>query len=119
MGGFLEHILFGPGLAALGMGRKQSWTRFLVYLYALELSRRPRLRQGHAALGCIALRAGLASALLLLAGCGGVERMYDSQLTTATPVDWWHQLEGGTIAEQRPPPPGLGQPYPNLDQVPE
>ena len=55
---------------------------------------------------------------LVLSGCGGVERLYNSQLTDATPVDWWHQFEGGTIAQQRPPPPGLGQPYPNLDQVP-
>ncbi len=63
----------------------------------------------------------LAAALLLsapLGGCQRVERIYDSQLTSETPADWWHQLEGGAIAEDRPPPPGASAPYPNLDQVP-
>ncbi|MBV9750859.1 MAG: hypothetical protein JO157_18790 [Acetobacteraceae bacterium] len=63
----------------------------------------------------------LAPALLLfapLAGCQRVEQLYNSKLTADTPVDWWHQLEGGAIAEDRPPPPGASAPYPNLDQVP-
>ncbi len=63
----------------------------------------------------------LAPALLLfapLAGCQRVEQLYDSKLTADTPADWWHQLEGGAIAEDRPPPPGASAPYPNLDQVP-
>lgn len=63
----------------------------------------------------------LAAALLLsapLGGCQSVERLYDSQISADTPFDWWHQLEGGTIAEDRPPPPGAAAPYPNLDQVP-
>jgi hypothetical protein len=63
----------------------------------------------------------LAAALLLsapLGGCQRVERLYDSKLTGDTPFDWWHQLEGGVIAEDRPPPPGAAAPYPNLDQVP-
>jgi outer membrane protein OmpA-like peptidoglycan-associated protein len=34
------------------------------------------------------------------------------------PVSWWHGLQGGKIAEQRPPPPGADQPYPNLATVP-
>jgi outer membrane protein OmpA-like peptidoglycan-associated protein len=34
------------------------------------------------------------------------------------PVTWWHNLQGGAIAEQRPPPPGADQPYPNLATVP-
>jgi outer membrane protein OmpA-like peptidoglycan-associated protein len=34
------------------------------------------------------------------------------------PVSWWHDLQGGKIAEQRPPPPGADQPYPNLATVP-
>jgi len=65
--------------------------------------------------------AALVAALLLsplLAGCQRVERLYDSRLTADTPLDWWHQLEGGVIAEERPPPPGVGAPYPNLSQVP-
>jgi outer membrane protein OmpA-like peptidoglycan-associated protein len=34
------------------------------------------------------------------------------------PVDWWHDLEGGKIAEERPPPPNADAPYPNLSTVP-
>lgn len=34
------------------------------------------------------------------------------------PVTWWHDLQGGKIAEERPPPPGADQPYPNLASVP-
>ncbi len=34
------------------------------------------------------------------------------------PVEWWRGLQGGAIAEQRPPPPGADQPYPNLASVP-
>jgi len=49
--------------------------------------------------------------LALVCGC--------SQLPgSENPVDWWHRLEGGVIAEQRPPPPGADQPYPNLATVP-
>lgn len=65
-------------------------------------------RQAAAALCCLAL----------LAGCGQVEQFYDSKLSLDTPIDWWHQLQGGEIAEQRPPPPGVADPYPNLGQIP-
>ena len=34
------------------------------------------------------------------------------------PVDLFHDLQGGEIASQRPPPPGAGQPYPKLGSVP-
>jgi outer membrane protein OmpA-like peptidoglycan-associated protein len=34
------------------------------------------------------------------------------------PVNWWHRQEGGKIAEQRPPPPGADQPFPNMATVP-
>lgn len=34
------------------------------------------------------------------------------------PANWWHDLEGGEIAKQRPAPPGADQPYPNLATVP-
>ncbi|MGH7160836.1 MAG: hypothetical protein ACREFS_12245 [Acetobacteraceae bacterium] len=34
------------------------------------------------------------------------------------PVSWWHGLEGGPIAGQRPPPPRAAAPYPNLANVP-
>ena len=35
-----------------------------------------------------------------------------------SPVDWWHNLEGGKIADARPPPPNADAPYPNLGSVP-
>ncbi len=44
--------------------------------------------------------------------------MSDSKLTLDTPIGWWHDLQGGKIAEVRPPPPGVTDPYPNLSQVP-
>jgi outer membrane protein OmpA-like peptidoglycan-associated protein len=39
-------------------------------------------------------------------------------MPSMNPVDWWHNLEGGKIAEQRPPPPGATDAYPNLASVP-
>ena len=63
--------------------------------------------------------------LLLLPACsatgsltGAVERLSNSKLTQEGPLDWWHDLQGGRIAEGRPPPPGATDPYPNLSQVP-
>lgn len=55
----------------------------------------------------------------MLAGCtNDIERFYDSKLSLDQPVDWWHQLQGGPIANERPPPPGITDPYPNLARVP-
>jgi len=48
---------------------------------------------------------------VLLTGCG-------STPSSMNPISWWHDLQGGKIAEQRPPPPGADQPYPNLATVP-
>ena len=48
---------------------------------------------------------------LLLAGCSSLP-------ASMNPVSWWHDLQGGKIAEERPPPPGADQPYPNLASVP-
>jgi len=58
---------------------------------------------------------GLAPALALalvpvLAGC--------SQNPVQTPVAWWHDLQGGAIAADRPPPPGADQPYPHIYSIP-
>lgn len=47
-----------------------------------------------------------------------VERLYDSQLTPDRPVDWWHQLQGGPVAADRPPPPGIDDPYPTFAKIP-
>ena len=61
----------------------------------------------------------LSCCLVLLGGCSGsVEEFYDSKLSLDNPVDWWHQLQGGPIANERPPPPGITDPYPNLARVP-
>lgn len=52
-------------------------------------------------------------AALATAGCGG-----GSGATVGTPVSWWHDLQGGAIAANRPPPPGADQPYPHLGTIP-
>ena len=49
-------------------------------------------------------------AVLALAGCGST--------ALRNPVQWWHEREGGAIARQRPPPPNIDAPYPNLGSVP-
>ncbi|MCQ8240844.1 OmpA family protein [Rhizosaccharibacter radicis] len=49
--------------------------------------------------------------LLCVAGCGRHDAV-------DTPVSWWHQLQGGAIAEQRPPPPGVNDPYPKIGTTP-
>jgi outer membrane protein OmpA-like peptidoglycan-associated protein len=56
-----------------------------------------------------ALLAGLAT-FLALAAC--------STGSGAGPVEWWHDLQGGTIAATRPPPPGADLPYPHLGTIP-
>ena len=58
-------------------------------------------------------RAGCRMAVpLLLAACSSFSQ------SSMNPVNWWHHLEGGEIAKQRPPPPGTNQPFPNLASVP-
>jgi outer membrane protein OmpA-like peptidoglycan-associated protein len=64
------------------------------------------------------VRITLLSVALLAPACGGIEQANDSKLTLDTPIGWWHDLQGGKIAEVRPPPPGVTDPYPNLGQVP-
>ena len=64
----------------------------------------------------------LLGCLLGFAGCERVgdriSEIYDSKLPLDEPVDWWHQLQGGVIAQERPPPPGITDPYPNFSAVP-
>ncbi|WP_419729746.1 OmpA family protein [Lichenicola sp.] len=50
-------------------------------------------------------------ALGLVGGCA-------HQDPVDTPLNWWHQLEGGAIAQQRPPPPGVDDPYPKIGTTP-
>jgi outer membrane protein OmpA-like peptidoglycan-associated protein len=47
--------------------------------------------------------------VLALAGCDDID---------AQPIQWWHNLQGGAIAQQRPPPPGGADPWPNLGPIP-
>jgi len=53
-------------------------------------------------------QAGGALMILALAGCS----------SSLNPVNWWHGLQGGRIAEERPAPPNADAPYPNLSTVP-
>jgi outer membrane protein OmpA-like peptidoglycan-associated protein len=55
------------------------------------------------------LRISAGLALLALASCAQ---------PSLNPADWYHALEGGVVAEQRPPPPRVDAPYPNLGSVP-
>ncbi len=57
-------------------------------------------------------------ALVLLPGCESVEQFYSTRLPVGGAIDWWHGLQGGVIAQQRPPPPGASEPFPNLATVP-
>ena len=65
--------------------------------------------QGHKRLGRCAPLVPPALALLL-AGCSTLEAL--------NPVNIYHRLEGGRIAEERPPPPGSDATAPNLSTVP-
>jgi hypothetical protein len=54
--------------------------------------------------------AGL-SLLLVLSGCSDVPDQIN-------PVSWWHHLEGGAIAQGRPPPPNANAPFPKIANQP-
>ncbi len=58
-----------------------------------------------------AARVTVLALLAPLSGCGHRD-------VVDTPVAWWHQLEGGAIAQQRPPPPGVDDPYPKIGTTP-
>ncbi len=72
---------------------------------------RKRGKRDGCRLGWRAVQAAAGVALLLTGGCGGGD-------SDAGPVEWWHQLEGGPIADARPPPPNADQPYPDLGHIP-
>ena len=63
-------------------------------------------------------RISLLLVTILISACTKTMQPSDSKLTLDTPIGWWHDLQGGKIAEVRPPPPGVDDPYPNLGQVP-
>jgi hypothetical protein len=49
--------------------------------------------------------------LLMLGGCSDVPDRIN-------PVSWWHHLEGGEIAQDRPPPPNPNAPFPKIAAQP-
>ncbi len=55
--------------------------------------------------GRVPLGLGAGALALLLAGCSDVPNRIN-------PVSWWHSLEGGAIAQNRPPPPNPNAPFP-------
>ncbi len=55
--------------------------------------------------------------LLLLASLPALS-MAGCSRPAIDPVSWWRDLEGGKIAEERPAPPKVDAPYPNLADVP-
>ena len=58
--------------------------------------------------------AGLWLGLGLLLALGGCSDVPDR----ANPVSWWHHLEGGAIAQNRPPPPNPNAPFPKIADQP-
>lgn len=77
--------------------------------HSVAVQARPS-RSGFLASTRSVLSAGLSAWVLL--GCAGCASV------TANPVAWFHDLQGGAIAEQRPAPPLADAPYPNLATVP-
>ena len=77
-------------------------------VYWLERRRRALAVQGSGRAWQVWPWLGL-PACVLLAACSD---------PLAGPIDLFHDLEGGQIAAHRPPPPGLGEPYPKLGTVP-
>ncbi|MFW7267731.1 hypothetical protein ACMAUO_07140 [Gluconacetobacter sp. Hr-1-5] len=72
----------------------------------------PAGRRGAAVGAAMAgMLAGLLPGLLPLGGCAHRDAV-------DTTLDWWHQYQGGVIAQQRPPPPGAHEPYPAVGLTP-
>ncbi|KAA8384530.1 hypothetical protein ACJRO0_08580 [Acetobacter oryzifermentans] len=76
---------------------------------SLEHKRTPR-----SAIGLNAVRLGvlMASGALLLGGCSPHKDAVDGTLS------WVQHMRGGVIASQRPPPPGIYDPYPHVGLTP-
>ena len=70
-----------------------------------------RTASAHAIARGMPTRGGAALLLLLLAGCSATPKAIN-------PVSWWHGLEGGEIAQDRPPPPKANAPYPHIAAAP-
>ena len=77
----------------------------MLEVYWSRNRRAVRLRQAVAGVACAAVAAGLG-------GCAG-------RSPIDAGADLFHGLEGGAIAEQRPPPPGADAPYPSIGTIPQ
>jgi hypothetical protein len=77
------------------------------------LSRPPNMGKGQRAATRRDQRGALVGLGLLLAlgGCSDVPDRIN-------PVTWWHHLEGGAIAQDRPPPPNPQAPFPRIARQP-
>lgn len=64
---------------------------------------------------CLRQAAGTVLALACAAWLGGCQ----GKSVVGSGEDLFHGLEGGVIAQQRPPPPGVNDPYPNLGSIPK
>ena len=76
---------------------------------SIEVRAAPLLRQAAGRLALAALGVGL------VAGLGGCQ----GRGTIGAGETLFHGLEGGAIAQQRPPPPGVNDPFPNLGTIPK
>src|ERR1700683_4490175 len=59
-----------------------------------------------------------AAAWVLLCGVAPMLSGCSSVPSSINPVTWWHNMQGGEIAKERPAPPGATDAYPNLASVP-
>ena len=116
-------VLVSSAIGVLSVGTTTSYTTARPEADSTMLSSgsggQPKVAGGRVQAGCgrVSGTSGLRYrrlaplAALSLAGCASFP-------SSMNPVSWWHDLQGGKIAEERPPPPGADQPYPNLASVP-
>jgi len=87
--------------------RVLGWVQLMVII---ENGRQPRDARANVQAWRITVRCSILIFLISVGGCANYH--------TSGPEAWWHEAVGGKIAEQRPPPPGDKDPYPNLATVP-
>ena len=79
----------------------------------LKNSGQPRGAWAFVQAGRVPARITRTAAVVSLACASGCSNYH-----TSGPEAWYHENVGGAISSQRPPPPGLNDPYPNLATVP-
>lgn len=58
------------------------------------------------------------ASMAALLACGGTVAGCQHRDAIDATLDWTRSMKGGVIAEQRPPPPGRYDPYPNVGLTP-